>query len=91
MKPNAHWFRLASPYNDTGTKNVGMVMASIRLVQADPLKSPLERRRVITKSEKTVFKFYCQVIQGFEIASSIQDKYLYMLGSDNSEPKELET
>lgn len=57
MKPNAQWFRLATPYNDTGTKNIGMVMMSLRLVRWE--QDDETARRVVTKADKGVFKFYC--------------------------------
>ena len=86
LKPNAHWFRLTTPYNDTGTKNVGMVMMSLRLVRYE---MGAENRRVVTKSEKSVFKFYCQIIQGFEIASCVPNEGLKVFGADG--PRDLET
>ena len=52
LKPKTNWYRLTSPYNDTGSKSVGMVMMSLRFVRHDPTKQFNPERLKIEKSAK---------------------------------------
>ena len=57
LKAKTNWFKLTSPYNDTGTKSVGMAMLSVRLIRFDPLFQP--ERAPVEKASRKTFKFYC--------------------------------
>ena len=68
-KPKPNWFRLTSPYNDTGASKIGLLMANIQFLKWEP---GVEYNRMVKeKAGKTTYKFYCQILQGFELASCI--------------------
>ena len=68
-KPN--WHRLSSPYNDTGDSKLGMVMTNVQFLKYDKEADATyaDKRQVKEKSGKTKYKFYGQIISGFELAS----------------------
>lgn len=68
-KPKPNWFRLTSPYNDTGGSNIGMLMANIQFLKWEP--GVYYNRIAMEKAGTTAYKFYCQVLQGFELASCV--------------------
>jgi len=56
-KPKPNWFRLTSPYNDTGASKIGLLMANIQFLKWEP---GVEYNRMVKeKAGKTTYKFYC--------------------------------
>ena len=78
MKPKPNWFRLSSPYNVTGSTNLGMLMTSIQFVKYDgtgqfnPVRTCMEKN----VKDTTQYKFYWQILQGFELATNIKTEKL---------------
>jgi hypothetical protein len=60
MRPKPNWFRLSSPYNDTGSTNLGMLMMSIQFVKYDGTGQFNPVRTCMEKNAKdiTQYKFY---------------------------------
>ena len=57
VKPKPCWYRLSSPYNDTGNTNVGMLLANVQfLMDSTPTFRP--ERIIKTKSGKRTYKFF---------------------------------
>lgn len=66
-KPKPNWFRLTSPYNDTGSSNIGMLMANIQFLRWEP--GVQYNRAAKEKARKREYRFYSQMLHGFELAS----------------------
>jgi len=73
VKPKPNWFRLKSPYNDSGNTNIGLLMCNIQFLRFDPTGLYKPERVIKKKEGKQQYKFYFQILSGFELASVIPE------------------
>lgn len=75
-KPKPQWFRLSSPYNDTQGMNPGLLLCNIQFLKWDDQGVKNPERVLKKKTEKTQFRFYGHIHQGFELASALPEDKL---------------
>ena len=78
VKPKPNWMRLASPYNDTGNMQSGMLLCNVQFLkfnEEEPAMNP-ERPVLSRETAKDKYRFYYQIWQGFEIAQPIPEDFL---------------
>ena len=72
MKPKPTWYRLNSPYNNIGGLSPGMILANIQFLKYNDEEGGINHERVKKeKSGKIKYNFFCNILQGFELATSI--------------------
>jgi len=75
VKPKPAWFRLKSPYNDTGAKRAGSIMASIQFTRIMNPELPPERMKKV-KDKVQWYRFYYHIHHGFELANFLPESKL---------------
>jgi hypothetical protein len=66
------WFRFQSPYNDTDGASPGLMLLNMQLLIFDPTLVYNPERKKLEKGKNDIpYRFYAQIYQGFEIASSV--------------------
>lgn len=75
LRSRPSWFRLKSPYNNTGSKNIGSMMCNFQMRKYNKAK-PLEREAIQKSGKKKAYKFYFHILNGFELASMIKSENL---------------
>lgn len=70
-KPKPSWMRLRSPYNNTGSKNVGSLMASVQFLKFEIEPEDRIERTIRVKQKKQWYKFFSHIHHGFELAQSL--------------------
>lgn len=53
-----------------------MALMNVRIIRFDKEKIFNPEREFVKSKEKVTYKFYCQILQGFEIASNIDPEKL---------------
>lgn len=67
---------MSTPFNDFKSKNCGLLMANIQLLRYDPNKKKDRFCKPEQRKRDLKYKFYYQICQGFELASSISEDKL---------------
>lgn len=73
---NPQWVRIKSPYNDVNASTLGQIMMNVQFLRHDPLGSFNPERVLVEKGKKQAYKFYYQILSGFEIATQIDEDKL---------------
>jgi len=75
-KSRPDWYRLKSPYNDTGSKNIGSLQANIQVLRYDKDKLYNPERKLTKRRGKQQYKFFFHILSGFELATGIPEEKL---------------
>jgi hypothetical protein len=75
-KSRPAWYRLKSPYNDTGSKNIGSLQANIQVLRFDKDKLYNPERKLTKRRGKQQYKFFFHILSGFEVATGIPETKL---------------
>ena len=75
-KSRPTWYRLKSPYNDTGSKNIGSLQANIQLLRYDKDRLYNPERKLTKRRGKQQYKFFFHILSGFELATGIPEDKL---------------